>query len=241
MAAAIAAAQREQSLGSSRFASFEAFDAQASHEKAHGLEDAELEADEDAGEQEGLLPAEFYSLQDLPEELIPASDMGSEPGLYVAHFVRFVLGAWQRMLGAGRVIEGSGLTAQSAALFQSRAKLRETTDALRPLLRQLRHRKVNEQLLRQLDTIVRLAADREYVACNTEYMGMTMGRKTWHNALPCFQQQQNHGGSVRKIIKQSEMLDFDVDPVVQAYMHALKRIVQFAQCIRPPDDPSKCA
>lgn len=239
MAEVIAAAQKEQSSNSSGFASFEAFDAQSSHFKAHGMDEPENDPDdEDDIDPDALLPMEFYSLQDLPEELLAAGDMGSEPGLYVAHFVRFVLGCWQRTLSSGKPLEGPGLTAQSAALFQSKAKLRETTEALKPLLRQLWLRKVTDEVLRELEKVVRHAADRDYIRANEVYVAMTMGRKTWHNSLPCFQQQQNHGGSVRKIIKQSELVDFDWDPVMQAYMHALKRLIQFVQCVRPPDSPS---
>lgn len=243
MAEVIAAASREQSSsGFAGFASFEGFDAKVSHEKAHGLETEEPDPDDEEDEEnpEGFLPMEFYSLQDLPEELILA-DMASEPGLYVAHYIRYVLGAWQRMLVSGKAVDGSGLTNQTAALFKSKEKFQSTAEALKPLLRQLRSRKINDEMLSGLETVVKLAAEREYNHANSVYVGMTMGRKTWHNSLPCFQQQQNHGGSVRKIIKQSELVDFDWDPVVQAYMHALKRVIQFAQCIRPPDDPAKCA
>jgi len=255
MADAIAAAQQEESVETPLFASFEAFNAKSSHYKAHGMEaendleddddddddDDEDDEDENDPDQEDVLPMEHYSLQDLPEDPTPADGISNDPGFHVAHFIRFAIGAWQRALGSGKTIEGPGLTAHSSAMFQSMAKLKETIEALKPLLKQLRFRKVNEEALKSLHQVVQFAADRDYVRANQLYVGMTMGRKTWHNSIVCFQQQQNHGGSVRKILKQSELLDFDWDPVMQAYMHALKRLIQFVQCVRPPDNPSGIA
>mmetsp|Transcript_12513 Transcript_12513/g.24385 ORF Transcript_12513/g.24385 Transcript_12513/m.24385 type:complete len:494 (-) Transcript_12513:37-1518(-) len=253
MADAIAAAQQEESVETPLFESFEAFNAKSSHYKAHGMEaendleddddddDDEDDEDVDDPDQEDVLPMEHYSLQDLPEDPTPASSISSDPGFHVAHFIRFAIGAWQRALGSGKTIEGPGLTAHSSAMFQSVAKLKETIEALKPLLKQLRFRKVNEEALTSLHQVVQFAAGRDYVRANQLYVGMTMGKKTWHNSIVCFQQQQNHGGSVRKILKQSELVDFDWDPVMQAYMHALKRLIQFVQCVRPPDNPSGIA
>jgi len=252
MADAIAAVQQEESVEATVFESFEAFNAKSSHYKAHGMEaendmedddddDDDDDEDEDDPDREDVLPMELYSLHDLPEDPTPADNISSDPGFHVAHFIRFAIGAWQRALGSGKAIEGPGLTAHSSAMFQSVAKLKETIEALKPLLKQLRFRKVNEEALKSLHQVTQFAAERDYVRANQLYVGMTMGRKTWHNSIVCFQQQQNHGGSVRKILKQSELVDFDWDPVMQAYMHALKRLIQFVQCVRPPDNPSGIA
>lgn len=252
MADAIATAQQEESVETPLFASFEAFNAKSSHYRAHGMEaendledddddDDEDDEDENDPDHEDVLPLEHYSLRDLPEDPTPADNISNDPGFHVAHFIRFAIGAWQRALGSGKAIEGPGLTAHSAAMFQSMAKLKETIEALKPLLKQLRFREVNGEALNSLHQVVQFAADRDYVRANQLYVGMTMGKKTWHNSLVCFQQQQNHGGSVRKILKSSELVDFDRDPVMQAYMHALKRLIQFVQCVRPPDNPSGIA
>merc|ERR1712070_202980 len=176
-----------------------------------------------AKSQKVLLPEELFSLQDLPKELKPESDFGEEPGIFVAHFVRWVLGAWQHSLHSGQGIATAGLTQDTIALFTSKEKLHETSEAMAPLLRQLRRKEIHEEVVMQLLSIVRLAAKRSYASAMSEYADITMGKKTWHQSMSCMQMQQNHGGSIRSIIKQSPLLGFDWDPVVQAYIWALKR------------------
>lgn len=235
------------------FASFDSFDAKEAHSKAHPIsaqKAAAAAAKEEARKealkrppklQKVLLPEELFSLQDLPEVLKPEADLGDEPGVFVAHFVRWVLGAWHRSLQSGQGISTAGLTQDTIALFTSKAKLQETSDAVAPLLKQLRRKEIHEEIVMQLLSIVRLAANKAYASAISEYADITMGKKTWHQSMSCMQMQQNHGGSIRVIIKQSPLLGFDWDPVVQAYIWALKRLIQFAQVLRPPDLASEQA
>lgn len=112
----------------------------------------------------------------------------------------------------------------------------KTKEALTPLLTQLQKNTIQPELLKQLDILLTMAAERQYKTCMQEYVGITMGKKTWHQSHMQSMKQQNHGGSVCRITKQSEFIDFDYDPTVNAYMLALKRVLQFLQWLRPPTE-----
>merc|ERR1712224_584565 len=96
-----------------------------------------------------------------------------------------------------------------------------------------------QELLKNLFDVATFAAQREYSRSMESYVLITMGRKTWRQSLMQSQMQQNHGGSIKKIIGQSELIQFDRDETMNAYMLALKRVLQFAQHLRPPDEISK--
>merc|ERR1711933_167686 len=116
--------------------------------------------------------------------------------------------------------------------------LEKTKEALAPLLVNLQRNTVSIDLLQKIDAIATLATQREYARVMEEYVGVTMGKKRWFQSHMQTMMQQNHGGSVAKILKQSEFIDFDFDPAVNAYMLALKRVIQFLQWLRPAIKPS---
>ncbi|CAK0822439.1 unnamed protein product, partial [Prorocentrum cordatum] len=181
------------------------------------------------------------SFRHLPDEPLPKGEARNEPRIVVAHFARFVVGRWQAFLLSGRGAEAvqGALAAQAEATFQSEKKLRETIKALKPLMRMLRYGTVQEGVLKHLVSLAGLAAGRRYKECGEVYMQLTMGQKKWHASHPLAKWQQNHGGSIRKIIKPSEQLEYDKDPVTNAYIRAFKRLVQCAQLLFPPADLSQ--
>lgn len=148
------------------------------------------------------------------------------------------MGAWQECVVMGRTIEGSGLGTIAVDTFNSKVVLEKTKESLTPLLFQLQKNIVPLGLLQRLDNLLSLATDRDYKTCMSRYVDITMGKKTWHQALSQDMMQQNHGGSICKIIKTSAFVDFDYDPAVNAYVLALKRLIQFLQWLRPPTMPS---
>merc|ERR1711933_187375 len=147
--------------------------------------------------------------------------------------IRYVVGTWEKAQNSGETFEGSSLTFESKELLKSEAKLRETVTALRPLLQKLRAREVAEETLGILVEVIQLAIERNYTGCNAAYVKITMGKKLWHNAMMQTMMQQNHGGGIRKINKASALIDFDCDPVQQAYMWSFKRLLQVLQFFRP--------
>lgn len=237
----------DPNLLAAEFANYDGFNAQKAYELAHGIAEGDQSEDDDGSstsseemaEEKRKRPINYWG--ETPEDLLARSDLedsldGSRA--YVAHFVRYVMGMWQQHVEDGRKIEGNGLTKGTADSFNSTMVLEKTRESLLPLLVQLQQNTVPEELLRLIDTVVTLAAQRDYKTCMQEYMVITMGRKTWHQSLPQMMMQQNHGGSVCRIIKQSQFVDFDYDPTMNAYTVALKRVIQFLQWLRPATDIS---
>eukprot|EP00929_Paragymnodinium_shiwhaense_P070338 TRINITY_DN3562_c0_g1_i1.p1 TRINITY_DN3562_c0_g1~~TRINITY_DN3562_c0_g1_i1.p1 ORF type:complete len:606 (-),score=155.27 TRINITY_DN3562_c0_g1_i1:309-2126(-) len=238
----------------SPFAAFETFNAHAAYAQAHGRdynsedEEGDDEEDEssstsgsDAENNEHFLPAALFALDDLLPQTPDCPEEGMPAEVAVAHFALYAIGAWRQSLESGDILEGMTHNAKLMAMFRNRGMLQQTVNAVKPMLRQLRRREVTSKVLGHLEKMVRYALDREYAASSAEYMLMTIGRKTWMQSAMQIQMQQNHGGSISKLIKRSVLEDFDKDPVMQAYMLAIRRLITFVQCIRPPDDPSKLA
>jgi len=175
-----------------------------------------------------------------PTELESREKIGENaPGDYVSHYIKYVLGAWKRKIADGDKLHGEGMTHTSMVMFNSAAIMKETEEALRPLMVDLKLKRMEDTLLSKIDSVVGAAADRKYATCIQEYVGITIGRKTWHQALSQVMQQQNHGGAISKIIKQSAFTEFDANPVINAYLVGLKRLIHVSQWLRPPTEPTQ--
>jgi len=162
-----------------------------------------------------------------PGELEPRSWYTSNED-YLGHFVLHWFHAW----AVGR----EGPDARS---------VRQTREALLPLLQQLRKRAVQQELLACLADFAELATQREYSKANDVYVGITIGKALWHSRLDLGEQRAHWGGGLRTMQKQVVEKDhrnstlFDSDPVVQRYIHALKRLVTHMQGVKPSAEPSK--
>jgi len=231
---------------SGAFLDYDLFDPQKAYEVAYGkrLEDESSSSDsEEDSEGDGVREHAPVDIREFdtgaPKELLPRSAVGDNPGEYVEHFVRYVMGEWKRHVDSGTKIEGNGIGFLSQSAFNSPKVLKETMGGLIPLLVQCRQKSISQEMLKAITGIVNQAAERDYAGAIQQYMLITMGRKTWHQTVTQVSQQQNHGGAISKILQQSEFVEFDWDPVVKAYTIALKRVIQFAQWLHPPENSSK--
>lgn len=236
-------------LTPAEFEMYETFNAQKAHDLAHGTGDHKDEESSEgshpsdsSGDEEEVKkkkPTDYWG--DPPADLLSRTcleDSVDGSRAYIAHFVRFVMGAWNECVVMGRTIEGSGLSQGAVETFNSKVVVEKTRESLTPLLFHLQRNTVPLGLLQKLDNLLSLATERDYKTCMSRYVDITMGKKTWHQAFPQDMMQQNHGGSICKIIKTSAFVDFDYDPAVFAYVTALKRVIQFLQWLRPPTMPS---
>lgn len=234
--------------GEGTFKEYEAFNAKKAHDVAHGLgkegDVPDSGSSDDSSEEDNPMnrikrPTDYWGKP--PEELLARTDLeesvdGSRA--FIAHFVRYVMGTWNLYFEDEVKIEGNGLTEGACASFNSRMVLEKTKEALTPLLERLQRNTVEKDHLLQIDNIASLAAARDYKSSMQQYVLTTMGRKTWHMTHMQTMMQQNHGGSVAKILKQSDFVSFDYDPTINAYTLALKRVIQFLQWLRPPTEIS---
>merc|ERR1711924_243417 len=95
------------------------------------------------------------------------------------------------------------------------------------------------KVLDQLDRMASLAAEQKYTDAHAAYMKLTLGQKTWNNTIVTHVSANTMQGAREYRRNRDSLNTYDVDPVAQKYMHAMKKIIRFAQCMRPNKDESK--
>eukprot|EP00931_Biecheleriopsis_adriatica_P008620 TRINITY_DN109774_c0_g1_i1.p1 TRINITY_DN109774_c0_g1~~TRINITY_DN109774_c0_g1_i1.p1 ORF type:complete len:329 (-),score=65.01 TRINITY_DN109774_c0_g1_i1:55-1041(-) len=171
-------------------------------------------------------------LDDPPPQTLEARGAYATDEDFLAQFILYWFHTWT---GPG----GQDKPDQKAA--------QQTREALLPLLQQLRQKAVEKNLLGSLAEFADLASKQEYAQANDVYVGITIGKATWHTHLDLGEQRAHwgQGCSLRTMQRQVVEKDhknaslFDTDPVVQRYVHALKRMVTYMQSVKPSADPSK--
>lgn len=240
--------KRKRGSAADGFHAFHSFDAKTSQAVAHGKkprqeavsDDSDSQPEEENEEGKKQLPPVDWSEE--PAELLPRAEVGggSSAALFVSHFVRFVMGRWRKALADGTLQAEcmAGLSDTMRAIYESDASVRETQDWLAPLIQQLENGKVDEEIMKHLDKMIGLAADREYKEAMVSYVEITIGKKKWNNAVMFGEAKHNKGFNSRRV-KRDEDNKFDSDETVKKYIQAIRRIFNFAQVIRPNDDVSK--
>lgn len=169
----------------------------------------------------------------LSREVVLAT---GEPHAFIAHFVRFMVGAWRGQLDGVADVSGSVVDTP----YKERKSLEQVESALSPLIQQIERQAANSSVILQLDKMVRLAAERRYADAGAAYMQLALGNKKWNNTLASYggASGTNKGARIY-ITKQDDLLEYDKDPVVQRYVQGMRKLVHFAQVIRPAEDSSQ--
>jgi len=162
----------------------------------------------------------------------PEIAKGATPEDYLIRFVSFWFHDWA-------ALDGEHSDHGNATLGNKQALL--------PLLLQLHRKAVPRDLLEQLVQFAELASRREYAKANDVYIGITIGKALWHNHLDLGEQRAHWGQgcalrTMQKQVVEKDHLNatlFDTDPVVQRYVHAMKRLVTHMQSTRPNEDLAK--
>eukprot|EP00928_Gymnodinium_smaydae_P065582 TRINITY_DN48699_c0_g1_i2.p2 TRINITY_DN48699_c0_g1~~TRINITY_DN48699_c0_g1_i2.p2 ORF type:complete len:319 (-),score=65.28 TRINITY_DN48699_c0_g1_i2:53-1009(-) len=194
---------------------------------------------------------------DPPAELRPRAEMKNARE-YIEHFVRYTIGEWERQKTAGF----PGFNDHNRGLYKD--SLPDTVKAIGPLIWRLkkgenldRGEKRNNKRSREtrtsmegkyvreqnvLDSLERMttcAADREYSKAHETYMRLTFGNKMWNLTHVAHVAACTMKGAREYRRNRDSLNTYDMDPVSQKYMHAIKKLVNFTQCLRPNDDESK--
>jgi len=202
-----------------------------------GSEDDSDESDEDSAEGTKEKPIDWST---PPLELLAPSEVqGGRSEAYVEHFIRFVVGAWRRQLESGSTICDASLSAAELEPFRSTNALQQAESSLAPLVEQLGRGDVDSHVYSFLNKMITLAASREYAEAGRVYMELALGHKKWNNVYSNFQAMNTNKGARMKIIEQSDLTKYDSDPVAQRYIQSVRKLVQFAQIIRPNADLAK--
>jgi len=94
-------------------------------------------------------------------------------------------------------------------------------------------------VLKSMDQIASFIAEREYFKANGTYTKLTFGNKMWNLAHVSHVAACTMKGAREYRRNRDSLNTYDMDPVSQKYMHAMKKISQFAQGKWPNDDMSK--
>jgi hypothetical protein len=198
-----------------------------------------------------------------PAELLPRSKFSKSSGAaaFIEHFVRFGVKVWRDQIEAGF----PGCDHMTKAKFEK--SLPQAVDAITPLIRRLRSGEslqkgeVKESSLfgsrsretrtsmegkflgeahvsTQFEKMITLAYDRDYVQAHKEYMLMTLGNKTWNNTFVQHVSACTMKGAREYRRNRDNLNSYDLDPVSQKYMHAMRKLVFLTQVIRPSPDQS---
>lgn len=183
---------------------------------------------------------------------------------YLTHFIRFWVGQWLDKLQRS---DFAGFSDVDQKVFNVAQSLKQVQDWVAPLLMRLRNKEdlnygekegdlrkgysretrtsmeskfVDEgNVLQQLDRMVTLASKREYRDAHAMYVRMTLGNKKWNGTCVLHVPACQMKGAREYRRNRDSLNTYDSDPVSQRYMHALRKLIQFAQACRRNDDESK--
>lgn len=199
---------------------------------------------------------EQISWSDPPSELLPRQNFAKATE-WVEHFVRYFVGAWQRKDADGY----AGVEALAKSTLQP--LLKQSMGAFEILIRRLHNPKELDRaekqvrkgretragmegkvqqersVLQQLDEITTNAAQMDYLAARAGYMKLTLGNKTWNSTFVTHVAACTMKGAREYRRNRDNFNTYDMDPDSQKYFHALLKLVQLAQCLKPNPDQSK--
>lgn len=191
-----------------------------------------------------------------PAELLPR-DKFKAATAWVEHYVRYYVGEWQRKAADGY----AGFP--DLAVTTLRPLLKPSMEALEILIRRLHdpkeldrsektvrrgretragmEGKVQQErsVLAQIDDITSNSQSLDYLAARAGYMKLTLGNKTWNNTFVAHVAACTMKGAREYRRNRDNFNTYDMDPDSQKYMHALLKLVQLAQCLKPNPDQSK--
>lgn len=198
-----------------------------------------------------------WDFSNSPKELRPPKDCG-QPGPYIQHWVHYFFGAWQRAEESG--YQGFGDIQRMAF----KGNMKECQDAITPLLWRLKKgvsldrgeqkdtRRSREtrtsmegkfvkekSVLAQLFEMAAKAAETDYIAAHAAYMRLTFGNKMWNLTHVAHVAACTMKGAREYRRNRDSLNTYDMDPVSQKYMHAMKKLCHLAQCVQPSSDQSK--
>ncbi|GAA5987743.1 hypothetical protein JCM11641_006514 [Rhodosporidiobolus odoratus] len=111
-----------------------------------------------------------------------------------------------------------------------------SAEYLKPLFRQLRKRDLPPDVLPNLSQIAHYMQIREYLKANDAYLRLSIGNAPWPIGVTMV---GIHERSGREKIHSNNVAHVLNDETSRKYIQSLKRLLTFAQAVRPPDDVSQ--
>eukprot|EP00008_Paramoeba_atlantica_P000696 CAMPEP_0201501516 /NCGR_PEP_ID=MMETSP0151_2-20130828/83629_1 /ASSEMBLY_ACC=CAM_ASM_000257 /TAXON_ID=200890 /ORGANISM="Paramoeba atlantica, Strain 621/1 / CCAP 1560/9" /LENGTH=326 /DNA_ID=CAMNT_0047895023 /DNA_START=79 /DNA_END=1059 /DNA_ORIENTATION=+ len=159
-------------------------------------------------------------------ELIPTCDEE-----LVLFWIRQMLQEWEQELEARAEQEKR----QKQGKLRT-AEFHQTYQYLRPLMKRLKKKNLDSDLLVHVGRIVSNCKEREYVKANDSYYEMAIGNAAWPIGVTMV---GIHERSAREKIHSNKTAHVLNDEVQRKYIQSMKRLMTFCQ-EKYPTDPSKC-
>jgi hypothetical protein len=179
------------------------------------------------------------ALMPYDKVMLTAELLNRKEGAFVSHFIRFAVGTWRRLLEGGKK-EEEDFSKEIPVDFRKVQSLEETQEGIVPLMRQIQKNETDPKIIRHIDKVVSLAAEREYSQARLAYVDATMGRKKWNNVIASYggTHCQNKGFRIY-ITKCDDLNEYDQDPVLEKIYHSISKLVRLVEVIYPNTDTSK--
>merc|ERR1719343_1282574 len=245
----------------SAFVSFDSFGGKQAKKRGRDSDSEEGERRRARAAEERTAAGPRIEWSSPPPQLLARESFGEDDApAFIDHFVRHFVGVWEEQSRAGL----QAFSDVDRAAFGGDA-LEEARHAITPLLSQLARgerlergetrgekikmsggrtacdgRHVDEAgVLEQLHRMASCAAVRDYAEAHKAYMKLTLGHKKWNNTCVTHVSASTMQGAREYRRNRDSLNTYDMDPVAQRYMQGMRKIVHFAQRIRPNDDQSK--
>lgn len=167
-------------------------------------------------------------MENMKKELTDGEIADATP--HILRFLKYILQVWGQELNAREVeVKMSGRGKLSSAHHN------QTVQYMKPLFRQLKHRKLPEELLDSLRLIVKYLVERDYIMANHAYMEMAIGNAPWPIGVTMV---GIHARTGREKIFSKNVAHVLNDETQRKYIQGLKRLM--TQCQQSfPTDPSR--
>ncbi|GAA5908620.1 mRNA splicing protein PRP18 [Sporobolomyces salmoneus] len=172
-------------------------------------------------------PKDEEVLVDL--ELVKTNPHKVYPQIY--HALKRVLKEWEQSLADRPESVKRSTQGKVAAATQS-----TSAEYLKPLFKQLRKRDLAADVLLAIAEITFYMQTREYLRANDAYLRLSIGNAPWPIGVTMV---GIHERSGREKIFSSNVAHALNDETSRKYIQSLKRLLTFAQAIRPPADVSQ--
>ncbi|GJN94113.1 hypothetical protein Rhopal_007187-T1 [Rhodotorula paludigena] len=151
------------------------------------------------------------------------------PQIY--HALKRVLKEWEQSLADRPEAVKRSTQGKVAAATQA-----TSAEYLKPLFKSLRKRDLLPDVLSNIAEITHYMQTREYLRANDAYLRLSIGNSPWPIGVTMV---GIHERSGREKIFSNNVAHVLNDETSRKYIQSLKRLLTFAQAVRPPDDVSQ--
>ncbi|KAM0789836.1 hypothetical protein ACM66B_006683 [Microbotryomycetes sp. NB124-2] len=151
------------------------------------------------------------------------------PQIY--HAIKRVLREWEQSLADRPEAVRRSTQGKIAAATQQ-----TSAEYLKPLFKSLRKRELEPDVLRNIAEITHYMQKREYLRANDAYLRLSIGNAPWPIGVTMVGIHERAG---RERVSTSNIAHALNDETSRKYIQSLKRLLTFAQSVRPPEDLSQ--